>query len=190
MAQPKVKAPVRRIKVVKKAEATKATADKATKATKANNAVKAKAETARTAKATTFFVHWPEGYSPYGFGAYGARPEPGIKPGLIIAALVASGMATLGNKSGLLTKASGKGNAAMFRLIVGSSAYSHHKRDGRIGPDDTLTVPGINWFNARLEGNAGVGSGNTTIDQVREMLAAIAKGGKVGGLNFNRKLTA
>lgn len=133
---------------------------------------KAKA-TARKATSAKAFVHWAEGFSPY------ADIVDPVRSTLIVAALIASGFAKL-NAKGELSKAP-SGNAKLFREIVGPTPYNYHRKASRIS-GDALTAAGIVWFQRRLKSEDHV-------KLARSMATAMAKGGKVGELNFKRTVT-
>ena len=128
---------------------------------------------ARPAKKTTAkaFAHWPQGSSAY-FGVHGP-----VREALLVSAIVVAGYAKL-NKSGMASTRKA-GNPKVLTELVGPGPLSYHTRLKRFS-DGKLTAEGAKWF-------AGRGVDN---DLLKELIAAMSKGGKVGDLNFNREITA
>lgn len=132
-----------------------------------------KAATARKTTATTAYKHWPDGSSAYN------NVRGDVRAVLICAAFVVAGYAKLSKDN--VAKA-GKGNRALFVELVGSRAYDHHRGEKRIS-DGALTAEGAKWFQQRI-------SNTDRYKLTAEIVAAMQKGGKAGGLTFSHKVTA
>lgn len=136
-------------------------------------------KTATKASASKAFAHWPLGLSPYHVHSHQSREGRLIT----VAALIVAGMAKM-NKGGL-GKATGKGNARLFKALVGPTPYNFHRSAGRFTENQTLTAVGVEWFGARLRGEDDIALVNSTVE-------AFKKGGKVDGLavEFSREVSA
>ena len=141
-------------------------------------AAKKATTTAKKATSTKAYAHWPTGLSPYHVHSHQSR-EGRL---LTVAALIVAGMAKM-NKTGL-GKAAGKGNAKLFKALVGPTPYNFHRTAGRFTADNTLTAIGVEWFGGRIKGEDDIALVNGAV-------AAFQKGGKVEGLavEFNREVT-
>jgi hypothetical protein len=152
--------------VTKKAVAKKAVAKKVA-------AKKAPVKTARKADVITAYAHFPKSGTAYD-GVVGD-----VRSVLICAAMVVAGFAKL-NKENI--GKGGKGNVALFVGLVGRTPLNYHRGADRID-GNILTAGGVAWFQKRI-GDADKRK------LTAELIAAMQKGGKAGGLNFNREITA
>ena len=102
---------------------------------------------------------------------------PGSKNGAAYTAalLIVTGFASL-TKAGRLTMRKGGGNPKALKAGMGSGPYGYHVRKGNL-KGAALTHDGVNFFNARLGGEAQ--TWNTSADLAREMVVAVQKGGEV-----------
>jgi hypothetical protein len=103
-----------------------------------------------------------------------------------LASLIVSGLAKLAPKASEMT-AGDDASIALFRAMVGPTAYRHHLDKYRTG---RLTADGLAFFNARLVGKAP--TYNTDPETVRAMVQAATKGGVVHigeqEVSFTKKL--
>lgn len=142
-----------------------------TVAKKAKRIVKAKP--ARKSAASVAFKHWADTSSAY------ADVRGDTRAVLICAAMVVSGFAKM-NKANIGTAP--KGNPALFVQLVGRTPLNHHRGSKRID-GDTLTKGGLEWFQRRI-------SSEERFNLTADLIEAMRKGGKAGGLNFSHKVTA
>jgi hypothetical protein len=139
---------------------------------------KAKAATTAAAKAAKLFSHWPFGSSPY--SQYTAGTTIGQRT--TVAAMIVAGFVKLNANPG--SASLGKGTSpdvALFRKLVGSSAWSNHKRLGR-WTTKGMTPVGIKHFAARIDDTEAR-------DMVVGMVAAHLNGGKVENTKLDYRHT-
>lgn len=105
---------------------------------------------------------------------YSVMHNQTAKSAYTAAALIVSGFMKLG-KTGNPLKA-GKGNTALFRALVGTSAYSYWKR-GQLIEADEVTKAGVNKVGARLDNTAP--TYRTELQAIKDMVEAMQRKGQI-----------
>lgn len=108
-------------------------------------------------------------------GGYSSVPGSANGAAFTAALLVVAGFAAL-SKAGRLLPRKGDGNLKALKKGMGAGPYGYHVRKDNL-KGASLTTEGVNFFNARLSGEAR--AWNTTGDLAHLMVEAIVKGGEV-----------